>query len=94
MVSTLAILAVTDCWSDRVLMDSGRHEGPPRNGQTSGVPSASYWQSIHDPVVLCYLLSASFLARAILVDVASGRYSVVVQPAVAMEKMVGVPVYV
>ena len=73
-------------------MDSGRLEGPPRNGQTSGVPSASYWQSIHDPVVLCYLL-ASFVARAILVDVASARYSVVVQPAVAMEKMVGVPVY-
>ena len=93
MVSTLAILAVTDCWSDRALMDSGRLEGPPRNGQTSGVPSASYWQSIHDPVVLCYLL-ASFVARAILVDVASARYSVVVQPAVAMEKMVEVPVYV
>ena len=93
MALTWAILVVMDCRGDRVLMGSGRQEGSSRNGQTSGVPSASYWQSIHDPVVLCYLL-ASFVARAILVDVASARYSVVVQPAVAMEKMVGVPVYV
>lgn len=87
MVSTLAILAVTDCRGDRVLMGSGRQEGPPRNGQTSGVPSASYWQPSPDSVVLCHSPLASFAAWAV-----SARYSMVVQ-AVAMEKMVATPVY-
>jgi hypothetical protein len=75
-------------------MGSGRQEeGPPRNGQTSGVPSASCWRPILDPGVLCCSLLASFVARAILVDWASARYSVVVQTVVAKEKMVAAPVY-
>ena len=87
MALTWAILVVMDCRGDRVLMGSGRQEGSSRNGQTSGVPSASYWQPIPDLVVLCYSL------LAILVDAASARYSVVVQTMVAMEKMVAAPVY-